>query len=171
MSAVIADSGPLMALAKLNLLHLLQQLYGQIYLSPAVYQECVTEGIRQGYQDAHTLKYFLELQAWSAATSIRMLPEVAALPLDLGERESIALAIELNGELLMDEERGRTLARSLGLKIRGTLGILIQVYRSDLITKEQLSFYLKQIAQRTDIWISPTLCQQLLVQVIGPSKL
>ena len=36
---VIANAGPLMALAKLNLLHLLKQLYGQVQFPRSVYEE------------------------------------------------------------------------------------------------------------------------------------
>jgi predicted nucleic acid-binding protein len=53
--AVVANAGPLMALAKLNLLHLLKQLHGRVHFTPAVYEEVVAEGIRQGYEDAHSL--------------------------------------------------------------------------------------------------------------------
>jgi predicted nucleic acid-binding protein len=51
---VIADAGPLMALAKLNLLYLLKQLYGQVLLPQSVFAEVVVEGMRQGFEDAHT---------------------------------------------------------------------------------------------------------------------
>ncbi len=37
--AVVADAGPLMVLAKLNLLHLLKQLYGQVQFPRSVYEE------------------------------------------------------------------------------------------------------------------------------------
>jgi predicted nucleic acid-binding protein len=167
MSTVIADSGPLMVLAKLNLLHLLKLLYGRVHFTPAVYTEVVGEGIRLGYEDAHTLQRFLALEHWKA-TAIPSIPvELAALRLDRGERESIALAIALNGVLLMDEERGRQVARQRGLTVHGTLGVLIQAYRSGHIGAEQLRFYFGQIEEHSDIWISPTLCRRLLSEVLG----
>ncbi len=58
-------------------------------------------------------------------------------------------------------------ARRLGLKVRGTLGVLIQAYRSGIITSDQLRFYFGEIQERTDIWISSALCQRLLREVLG----
>ncbi len=43
---------------------------------------------------------------------------------DEGEAEAIALALERNNLLIIDDLKGRKLARRLGLKIIGTLGLL-----------------------------------------------
>lgn len=57
---VVSNAGPLMVLAKLNLLHLLKELYHRIHFTESVYEETVNEGMRQGYEDAQTLSLFLE---------------------------------------------------------------------------------------------------------------
>ena len=44
---VVTNAGPLMALAKLGLLHLLGQLYGKVEMSTAVYNEVVLRGMEQ----------------------------------------------------------------------------------------------------------------------------
>ena len=165
--AVVADAGPLMALAKLNLLHLLKQLYERVQFPRAVYEEVVVEGIQRGFEDAHTLQLFLSREDWKP-TEVKDVPGgLVSLRLDRGERESIALALALDGLLLIDEERGRKEARRQGVMVRGTLGVLIQAYRSGLITADQLRFYFGQIEERTDIWISPALCRRLLRKVLG----
>ena len=43
---VVSNAGPLMALAKLNLLHLLRELHGRICFARSVYDETVVEGLR-----------------------------------------------------------------------------------------------------------------------------
>lgn len=168
--AVVADSGPLIALAKLNLLHLLKQLYGRVQFPPSVYEEAVVEGLRRGFEDAHTLQRFLIQEGWEASVLDDLSADLASLHLDRGERESIGLALALSGLLLMDDERGREAARQHGLRVRGALGMLIQAYRSHLITEDQLRFYFGQIEEQAGIWISPALCRRLLQEVLGYKK-
>ena len=165
--AVVADAGPLMTLAKLNLLHLLKQLYGRVQFPRSVYEEVVVEGMQWGFEDAGTLQLFLSQEDWKP-TEVKDVPyDIASSHLDRGERESIALALALDGLLLIDEERGRQEARRRGVTVRGTLGVLIQAYHSGLITADQLRFYFGQIVERMDIWISPALCRRLLQKVLG----
>ena len=167
MAGVVANAGPLMALAKLNLLHLLQALYGRVSFATSVYDEVVVGGLAGGFEDARTLQRFLRQQGWSAAPAGDLPEALRGAGLDRGERDSIALALEQGGLLLIDEERGREAAVQLDLLVRGTLGILIQAYRSGLITADQLRFYFGQIEERNDIWISPALCRRLLRRVLG----
>lgn len=164
---VVANAGPLMALAKLNLLHLLKQLYGQVWLAKSVYEEVVIGGMRRGFEDARTLQRFLSQEGWEPSEVGQVPDDIVSSYLDRGEQESIALALALDGLLLIDEERGRNVARRHRVKVRGTLGVLVQAYRAGLVTADQLRFYFGQIEERTDIWISSTLCRRLLQEVLG----
>ncbi|MCB0022862.1 MAG: DUF3368 domain-containing protein [Caldilinea sp.] len=163
---VVVDAGPLMVLAKLNLLHLLKHLYGEIIVAEAVYREVIDDGIRQGYPDAATLYQYFQHEGWQFTHSPATSHLGPTAHLDRGEQESIVLAAERGVTLLIDEEEGRTIARSLGLTIRGTLGVLIAAYRAGLIDSDQLRFYFAEIERRTDIWISPALCRRLLQETL-----
>ncbi len=58
--------------------------------------------------------------------------------LDAGEANAIALALELQADdLLIDERLGRQEARQLGLSIIGILGILVTAKQRNLIPKVQ----------------------------------
>ncbi len=73
---------------------------------------------------------------WITVTPPHDKKMVAALmeQLDLGESESIALAIETQAEyLLIDEFHGRQVAENLGIRIVGVLGVLIQAKKKNLI--------------------------------------
>jgi predicted nucleic acid-binding protein len=164
---VVSDAGPLIALAKLNLLHLLERLYGRVYFPGSVYKEAVVEGLRQGLEDAHTLRLFLIQEGWETMAVENAPDELISLHLDQGELDSLALALDMNALLLIDEERGREIARRYRVKVRGTLGVLIEAYRHGFLTSSQLRFYFDQIEERTDIWISPSLCHRLLQEVLG----
>lgn len=163
---VVTNAGPLIALAKLNLLHLLKHLYGRVHIPRTVYEETVVEGLRQGLPDAHTLRLFLTHENWEPVT-VEEPPEIATLHLDRGERESLALALSMQAMLLMDEERGRAAARRYSLKVRGTLGVLVEAYQRGFITANQLRFHFSQIEERDDIWISSSLCRRVLGETLG----
>ena len=167
MADVVTNAGPLMALAKLNLLHLLKDLYGKVQFTRSVYDEVVVQGMRQGFEDAHVLQQFLHQEGWEPTVVTNMPPLLASAHLDLGEQDSLALAFALKGLLLMDEERGRDITHQLGVMVRGTLGILIQAYRANLISADQLRFHFSELERRTDIWISPALCRRLLLETLG----
>jgi predicted nucleic acid-binding protein len=167
---VVSNAGPLMVLAKLNLLHLLKEVYGRVYFSGAVYAEVVQAGIRSGYQDAFTLRQFFNDSGWQPTSDVVLTVQQEAFHLDLGEKESIALALSLRGSLLMDEERGRRYARQSGLLVRGTLGTLVEAHSRGIISPDQLRLYFHQIESRPDIWISPSLTAQLLVRVLGDTN-
>jgi predicted nucleic acid-binding protein len=63
---------------------------------------------------------------------------IPSATLDLGEIEVLALAQTLKYPLvLLDDEIARTEARRLNLRIRGTLGILVQAYRGQLLSFAQ----------------------------------
>jgi predicted nucleic acid-binding protein len=170
---VVSNAGPLMALAKLNLLHLLKDLYGRVRIPSAVYDEIVTVGLQRGYQDARTLYIFLNQVGWKpeqvapAAISAR-LSEAA---IDHGEREALALAITLDHVLLlMDEMAGRALARREGIAVRGTLGVLNEAYQRRLIREDQLRLYFAEIARRQDIWIRSDVVERLLREILGDAN-
>ena len=166
---VVSNAGPLMVLAKLNLLHLFKELYGRVHIPRSVYDETVTEGMRQGHEDARTLHLFLNQVGWNPedVDPAGIPTDLREAHLDVGERDTLALALALGHALvLMDETVGRQMARARGLAVRGSLGVLIEAYRRDLIGADQLRLYFGDIALRRDIWINPALVERLLREVM-----
>ncbi len=165
MPVVLCNSGPLLALGKLSRLDLLAELYDEVQVPQAVYNEVVSHGLAHGAPDALIARIFWQRQGWPV---VEVPPEVLSafeppVILDPGEREVLALAKTLTGPLvLLDDEVARAEARRLELRVRGTLGVLVQAFRSGLLSLSQVELLLNEIAARPDIWIGPKLCSQVL---------
>ncbi len=167
-AVVISNAGPLMVLAKLNLLHLLKFLYGQVGFSRSVYAETVIEGMRQGYDDACRLESFFRMEDWTPQEIdlATMSPDLREAHLDAGERDTLGLAVAASNALvLMDESEGREIARKHGVRVRGSLGVLVEAYQRGLIGADQLRACLAEMARREDIWVSRALVERLLGEV------
>ncbi|HEY73894.1 MAG TPA: hypothetical protein G4N99_11540 [Thermoflexia bacterium] len=165
---VLCDAGPLMALGKLNRLDLLTDLYTEVQIPRAVYDEVVTQGLARGTPDAFTIRMFWQRKAWPIVNVPEdMLSAYAPqVVLDTGETQVLALAQTLTDPLvLLDDEVARTEARCLGLRLRGTLGIIAQARRRDLLSFDQVELMIREIAIRPDIWISDKLCEQVLASL------
>lgn len=165
---VVSNAGPLVVLAKLNLLHLLRELYGRICFARSVYDEVVVGGMRQGYEDARTLRLFLDQMGWhpEEVDPADISADLREARLDRGERDTLALAASLGSPLvLIDETVGRQIARERGLTVRGSLGILVEAYQRGLIQADQLRLYFDEMTSRQDIWINPALVERLLQEI------
>lgn len=156
MRLVIADSTPLINLAKIGRFEMLKALFGALIIPPAVYNELVVRGRgRPGARNTAKAAW-ITVRAPADTPLLRLLTGV----LDRGEAEAIALAQELGAELvLLDELHGRRAAQELGLRVRGTLGLLAEGHRRGLV--EDIEADLRQlVAEGT--WIAPALIEQIL---------
>ena len=165
---ILCNAGPLITLGKLNRLELLSELYGKVRIPHAVYDEVVTCGLAKGASDALTVRLFWQRQKWPV---VDVPPSVLSaytpsLILDPGERAVLALAQTMRYPLLLlDDEVARSEARLLNLRVRGTLGILAQAYREQMLTLAQTELLIREISVRRDIWISAKLCEQILASL------
>ena len=132
---IIADASPLIGLAKIGKLNLLQSLYQRILIPPAVHAELQAGSLRLGGAE---LQQALA-EGWLETVNHTEIPAAAVTELkqrlDLGEAEAIALALHLPADLLLiDEQRGRVVAQQKGVRIIGTGVVLVAAKRRGHIT-------------------------------------
>ena len=125
---IIADSSPLIGLARIGMLPLLPQLAGRIVVPPAVRLE-----ITEARQEAPGAKDVAE-QSW--IETLAPDPAIVAplrILVGLGEAEAIALAQrEPASVLLLDDLRARRLAARLNLRRMGTVALLAAAKRAGI---------------------------------------
>jgi len=129
---IVSDTSPISNLAAIGQLHLLQKLYGTVMIPVAVYQEILNSGAT----DTATLA--VKNLDWIQVKSISNLAWLKTFQsnLDPGEAEAIVLAMELNADrLIVDERRGRQKAIHSGIKVIGLLGILLASKKQGLIAE------------------------------------
>jgi predicted nucleic acid-binding protein len=131
---VVSNTSPISNLAAIGQLELLQQLYGNIIIPPAVYQELINSG------DTDPATLAVQTLDWiqTQPVSDRVVLETLQTNLDPGEAEAITLAVEINAQrLIIDERRGRNEAIRLGLQVTGLLGIVLAAKQQGLIASVQ----------------------------------
>lgn len=113
---VISNPSPLNYLTLIGLEHLLPALFGRVIIPLAVQDELRVPGA-----PAQIRELLDRRPAWLEATKAPPVSDPILAGLDKGEREAIALAVNIRAELtLLDENRGRSAAERLGLNVAGT---------------------------------------------------
>ncbi|MFM9961700.1 MAG: DUF3368 domain-containing protein [Planctomycetaceae bacterium] len=152
---VVSDTSPIINLAAIGQLDLLRQRYQRVLICETVAEELKQLGPDQPGADAMELDW---IEVRSIHDKAQMAAELETL--DAGEAETIVLALESHADwTLMDERRGRERAVSLGLRVVGLLGVLLDSKRSGLITEIKP---LLQGLQDFGFFIRPALVAEVL---------
>ena len=119
---LVADAGPLIALARIGHLELLERLFGRVMIPPVVSEELRLDSCKPG---AAVLSQALDPDGWIRIEAPGSEKPSLRVSLGEGEAEAIALASEHGALLLIDERRGRRAARAAGVQVLGTGRVLI----------------------------------------------
>jgi len=160
---VVSNTSPIFYLSTIGHLDLLRQLYDEIVIPTTVFNEITNVG------NTDTSARVVPTLSWIKTQSATDQDFVNTLrtELDPGEAEAIALAVELNADrLLMDERLGRAAAMRAGLQVTGVLGILIAAKRNNLI--QEVKPLLDALIEQVGFWIDARLYSEVL-QAVGES--
>lgn len=157
---VVSDTSPVSNLILIRRLGILQKLFTEIIIPPAVDAE--VRALKQfgtnlsDYENANWIKVIEPVN--------RQKVQLLQINLDDGEAQAIALALEINCDLLlMDERIGTKIARQEGLQTIGLVGVLVKAKEERIILK--VSEILDELRIKAGFWLSENLQNQILEEL------
>lgn len=129
MRKIISNTTPILSLLKIDKLEILKEIYKNIIIPFAVYEEIENGREKSYYQDLTQLD-------WIKIKKISNPKELSFfIDLDKGEAEVLILSQELNADLvIIDEIFGRRCAKQMNVKLTGTLGVLLKAKKQGIIS-------------------------------------
>ncbi len=130
---VVADSSPLIILAKVNCFDHLNRLFPHLYITPEVQNEVVVSGAALPGAAEVAKATWIEVKRLENQSALLTARE--KYPLGIEELSTILLGKDMQAnEVLLDDFNARRLARSEGLSVRGSLGLLETFYLQGYVT-------------------------------------
>lgn len=159
---IVLDAGPLIHLDELGALSLLSD-FSRLIVADAVWKEVTT----------HRPNLFRSSSIRFRRTSPPVEPLSPTLkaiakmfPLHRGETEALRIALAQNANLLLtDDTAARLAARQLGIRVHGTLGILLRAVRTKQRTPEDIIRLLQGLPTRSTLHVKRVLLNEIIQQV------
>lgn len=126
---VVSNTSPILNLAIIGYLDLLQQQFDMVYIPEAVQAELRLDEDLPG---SSIMRQALK-DGWLQVKPIQNMAfvQVLARELDNGEAEAIVLAVETDASrILLDEREARRVAKALNLSVTGVLGVLLSAQKA-----------------------------------------
>ena len=146
---VVSDSTTLIILGDLGKLVYLRNIFSTVFIPQKVYEEI-------NFKKDFALPEYIKV---AEPKETEQLQELKML-LDDGESEAIALALEKRLPLIIDEKKGRKIAKNLSLDILGLLGVVYLNIKKGFIGVEDAKDFLYK-AQADNYRISQKLIEEM----------
>lgn len=145
---LVADCSALIALSICESLELLESLFDVVVVPETVYHEAT----RPGRKEAQALKMFLQGKVRQVDLRSYVFLDAFA---DAGETEAMVLYKQISADkLLIDDRRGRKVAKLNNISTVGSLGVLLAAKNKGLVF--EVAPLLRRL-ERSDIYLSPQL--------------
>lgn len=157
----VSNTSPLLNLAIVDHLNLLQQQFAEILIPSGVLLELKLE---TNYPGVKSIQKAIDAR-WVRVVQLKNshLVQVLMLELDQGEASAIALTLELGlKQVLMDEREGRAKAKALGLQPVGILGILLRAKLEGQISSVET--IMQSLQSEAGFFIADSLFKAILVE-------
>lgn len=127
---VVSNSTPLMHLPAMGELDILRVLFGEIHIPEAVYEEVVVRGAGKPGAVEVAQADWVKRHRVDNTLAVLMLQD----QLDPGEAECIVLAVEIGADMVILDDGGARLdVEARGLKVVGTVGVLLRADEEGLV--------------------------------------
>jgi predicted nucleic acid-binding protein len=141
MKPLVFDATPLIYFGKKNLIEKIRHFPEDKYTTKSVCIEVVEVGKNTGRQEAFLIEKLIKNKIIKLKTpankqyisALRQNPKIHEADADV-----LALAIELNGIALLDDEEARGMAETEGIEHHGTIYLLLRMMKMKLLTKEEV---------------------------------
>ena len=161
----VADAPPMIALARIGRLELLQSLYEQVLIGSVVKAGTIDAGRAVRALGVEQIEAAVDAGWLQIASPTDAEAELAQRlsqrsRLHEGEAESVALAHLRNLPLVADDKEARSVARILGVPLVGTVGVLLQAYLRRSFGLDSLEKSLRDLGGT--LWLSPSVVAEIL---------
>ncbi len=151
---VVADTSPINYLVLLGHIEILPKIYGEVLIPQAVYEE-----LQDSDAPTEVRAWLSAPPAWLRISNINYQPDPRLDLLDRREQDAILLAESVKADrLIIDDLDGRREAATRKLPVIGTLGVLAEAARRNLLDLSQALAAL----QATTFHAAPELIRVLL---------
>ena len=155
MDKVIVNSTPVIGLANIGKLDVLRQMYGTITIPQAVFDEIKSPSVQR---QVNANRDWIRVEQINDISQKQMY----RAKLHAGEVEVMILAQEKKADLvILDDNAAKKTAKFLGLRVIGTLGILVLAKKRGYI--KEVSPVLDAL-KRDGFFVSDDLCDLVLKQ-------
>lgn len=152
---IISNSSPLILLAKINKLSVLERLYKKISIPYEVYNEVIAKGKKENYSDAALIERHINEVIFVTNLNKEYVKEAEKLKrvIGSGESEAIALCLQEKAKLLLiDNLEPRKIAQTKRIKCRSTPGILFEALKNGIIAFDEYESAIKELSKYA--WLS-----------------
>ena len=131
----VFDATPLIYLARVDRLALVQYLDDPRVIPEQVYEEVVTDGIKEGYTDARRIEQQVEAGRFDIESVAMSDSQLESNPnLSTADAAVLMCADTHDGVAVMDETYGRDVATTEGITTRGTAYLVLKCVQSSAIS-------------------------------------
>ena len=161
----VADATPLIALARIHRLELLRDLYKQVLIGAVVKTEVIDAGSAERAHGVEQLEAAVDAGWMETASPTDAERDLARRlsrrsRLHPSETESVALARVRELPLVADDKEARSVAKTFGVPLIGTAGVLLQGYMRRSFGLDSLEKALRDLGGT--IWLSPSVVAEIL---------